>query len=109
MLSDGLRSAGYRVQTAGDGEEALLIAETMPPDLFILDIMMPIKSGWELLRDLRKHPQLGEKKIMVLTAIGKTIGEATSEIHGADAHLDKPFAFVELLRQVEALIGPGRS
>ena len=107
LLSEGLRSAGYDVHTASDGEEALLIAETMPPALVILDIMMPRMSGWELLKALRKHPQLSQLKVIVLTAIGANIGEATSTLHGADAHFDKPFAFMELLRTVEELVGSG--
>jgi len=105
LLSEGLRSAGYEVHTASDGEEALLIAEAMPPSLLILDIMMPKKSGWELLRELRQHPRLRDLKVIVLTAIGANIGQATSALHGADAHIDKPFAFSALLAEVKGLIG----
>ncbi|MBT8493529.1 MAG: response regulator [Deltaproteobacteria bacterium] len=106
LLTAGLRSAGYQVITASDGEEALLVATTLVPRLIILDIMMPIMNGWEFLRDVRKVAQLKDTKVMVLTAIGASIGEATSELAGADAHMDKPFAFTELLATVAELIGP---
>lgn len=105
MLGVGLRGAGYQVSDAADGEEALLIAEALRPDLVILDIMMPVKSGWEFLRDVRKIPALKHLKIIVLTAIGAAVGEATSSLAGADAHLDKPFQLTELLKVVEDLIG----
>jgi len=107
LLTAGLRSSGYHVITASDGEEALLIASTMPPDLIILDIMMPIMNGWEFLRDLRRDPALGSMKVMVLTAIGATVNDATSNLAGADAHMDKPFVFAELLANVASLIGVG--
>jgi DNA-binding response OmpR family regulator len=106
LLTAGLRSAGYHVITASDGEEAMLVATTMPPNLIILDIMMPVMNGWEFLRDVRTEPVLNNTKVMVLTAIGATIGEATSELAGADAHMDKPFQFTELLATVAELIGP---
>ncbi|HVV81771.1 MAG TPA: response regulator [Kofleriaceae bacterium] len=105
MLQLRLEHRGYKVQTASDGKEALTLAKRVRPDLMILDVMMPAKNGWEVARALKQDPVTEDIKILMLTAIGASVNEMTSPLYGADAHLDKPFKFDELEKQVATLLG----
>jgi CheY-like chemotaxis protein len=94
---------GYRVIEATDGAEALASAQKHRPDLIVLDVLMPHMSGWEVARAVRNDPALKDTAIVVLTAIGHTVSEATSPLF-ADAHLDKPFEFADLERTIAAAL-----
>ena len=96
LIESRLKRRGFEVQTAADGEQALAAALGRPPDLVVLDIMMPKRSGWEVARALRRDPSTKDTKIVVLTAIGEAVNQMTSPIYGADAFLDKPFEFAAL-------------
>jgi DNA-binding response OmpR family regulator len=104
MLQLRLENRGYKVLTAADGKEALAMAKRSRPHLMILDVMMPAKNGWEVARALKQDPVTEDIKILMLTAIGASVNELTSPLYGADAHLDKPFKFDELEKQVATLL-----
>jgi CheY-like chemotaxis protein len=104
MLSTRLSMRGYKVTTAGDGHAALEICRRLLPDLVLLDVMMPGKSGWEVARALKTDPLTAKVKIVIVTAIGEQVNDATSPIYGADAHVDKPFEFEKLERVIERLL-----
>jgi DNA-binding response OmpR family regulator len=104
MLSLRLGKRGYDVKTAGDGHKAIELARRERPDLILLDVMMPGKSGWEVARALKGDPVTEGIKIVMVTAIGEAMNEMTSPIYGADAHIDKPFEFDELERIVTGLL-----
>ena len=97
----GLAYEGYKVDTAGDGTEALTKARDREPDLVILDIMMPGMDGIEVAKRLR---QGGDVPILMLTAKGTVADKVTGLESGADDYLVKPFAFDELLARVRALL-----
>jgi DNA-binding response OmpR family regulator len=101
MLGTRLTKRGYHVSTAGDGHTALALAKKELPDLVLLDVMMPGKSGWEVARAIKQDPTTHGIKIVMVTAIGAAVNEMTSPLYGADAHVDKPFEFEHL----EKLIG----
>ncbi len=111
-LVDRLRSEGYEVETAEDGEQGLRLARQGGFDLFLLDIMLPKKNGLDLCRDIR---QLGiATPVIMLTAKGQTIDKVVGLKLGADDYLAKPFDMLELLARIEALLrrsantlGPG--
>ena len=105
LVESRLKRRGFDVQTAADGDAALTAALGRPPDLVVLDIMMPKRSGWEVARALRKDPTTQATKIVVLTAIGESVNQMTSPIYGADAFLDKPFDFAELEKIIDDLLG----
>ena len=107
LIESRLKRRGFEVQTAADGEQALAAALGRPPDLVVLDIMMPKRSGWEVARALRRDPATKDTKIVVLTAIGEAVNQMTSPIYGADAFLDKPFDFGELEQIIDRLLGTG--
>jgi DNA-binding response OmpR family regulator len=106
LVETRLRRRGFDVMTAADGDAALVAAKARPPDLVVLDIMMPKRNGWEVARALKRDPATQATKIVVLTAIGQQINQITSPLYGADAYLDKPFDFNDLERIIDDLLGP---
>lgn len=100
-----LLDAGYAVVTAVNGEEALRTAFKIRPDLILLDVMMPILDGFEVLLMLRAR--LGTKNVPVVMISG-IYPVDKQEGYGWNAWLDKPFDLPTVLRTVEEIIGPGR-
>jgi CheY-like chemotaxis protein len=96
MLSTRLTKRGYAVTTASDGSQAIALAKKDLPDVILLDVMMPGKSGWEVARAIKQDPSTSSVKIVMVSAIGEKTNEITAPIYGADAHVDKPFEFDHL-------------
>lgn len=104
MLSTRLGKRGYKVTTASDGIKALEMAKQDKPDVVLLDVMMPGKSGWEVARALKQDPETQSVKIVMVSAIGEKTNEITAPIYGADAHVDKPFEFEHLEKVISRLL-----
>lgn len=101
LLRRGLTYEGYAVEEAQDGREALVKARERPPDLVILDVMMPGLDGLEVCQRLR---QANDVPILMLSA-KRTVADRVAGLdRGADDYLAKPFAFDELLARVRALL-----
>ncbi|MCA9989927.1 MAG: response regulator transcription factor [Ardenticatenaceae bacterium] len=103
FLQRGLGFEGYEVETAPDGKKALEMALNRPPDLVLLDIMLPEMSGIEVCRRLRENGQT-ELPILMLTAKEGIEDRVAGLDAGADDYLVKPFSFEELLARVRALL-----
>ena len=101
-LTDRLRSEGFDVTSATDGEAGLACALKESFDLMILDVMLPKKNGLDVCRDLRRKNVA--TPILMLTAKGETIDKVLGLKLGADDYLTKPFEVLELLARVEALL-----
>ena len=101
-LQDGLEEEGYEVLTAATGEEGCALAATQSIDLVMLDLMLPGRSGLDVLRQLRKSGFA--QPILILTAKDSIDDRVQGLDHGADDYLVKPFAFAELLARVRALL-----
>jgi two-component system response regulator MprA len=101
FLQRGLTFEGYRVETAGDGQEALDKARDDPPDLVLLDLMLPGMDGIEVCRRMR---MVNEVPILMLTAKEAIEDRVAGLDAGADDYLVKPFSFDELLARVRALL-----
>jgi diguanylate cyclase (GGDEF)-like protein len=99
-----LRSAGYDVAVAGDGEEALERAAELRPDLVLLDVMMPRIDGFEVAQRLRKNPQTANTSIIMLTAKALSADKVTGLQSGADDYIIKPFDPIELLARVKGTL-----
>ena len=99
-----LRSAGYEVSVAGDGEEALERAMEIRPDLVLLDVMMPRLDGFEVAQRLRKNPQTANTSIIMLTAKALSSDKVTGLQSGADDYIIKPFDPIELLARVKGTL-----
>ncbi|HEX6401275.1 MAG TPA: response regulator [Actinomycetota bacterium] len=99
-----LRSAGYDVSVAGDGQEALDRAADLRPDLVLLDVMMPRLDGFEVAQRLRKNPQTANTSIIMLTAKALSSDKVTGLQSGADDYIIKPFDPIELLARVKGTL-----
>ena len=99
-----LKTKGYEVDVAHDGEEGLARIKTHKPDLVILDLMMPQKSGLEVCKDLKKDPSTADIPVIVLTALGKQSGKDEEFWRlglKVDDFIQKPFDPLNLLGRVE--------
>jgi two-component system, OmpR family, copper resistance phosphate regulon response regulator CusR len=101
-IRDGLAEQGFAVDVAANGEDGLWLAEQNPYDIIVLDIMLPLIDGLEVLRRLRAK---GSKvAVLLLTARDTVEDRVTGLDTGADDYLVKPFAFAELLARVRTLV-----
>lgn len=104
---------GFEVETVADGAEALARTASAPPDLLILDLMLPVHDGWEVCRQLRKTRATERLPIVMLTARDDLIDKVLGLELGADDYLTKPFSPRELIARVRAVLrrarpgGPG--
>lgn len=99
-----MRKCDYDVAVARDGEEALRLAEALRPDLVLLDVMMPRKSGFEVCRRIRETPGLRATRIVMLSARGRDVEVDKGLALGADAYVTKPFSTKELVAKVRELL-----
>ncbi|GAB4180603.1 MAG: phosphate regulon transcriptional regulator PhoB [Thalassobaculales bacterium] len=108
LLRYNLEKEGYRVVEARDGEEALLVATERRPDVVILDWMLPLLSGIEVCRRLRRSPTLANTPIIMLTARGEEGDKVRGLNAGADDYITKPFSPGELMARVRAVLRRSR-
>ena len=99
-----MKKEGFEIAVATDGEAALEKALSFLPDLILLDIMMPKKSGFEVCQALRADPALAAVKIIMLTAKGRETEVAKGLALGADAYITKPFSTKDLVLQIKSLL-----
>ena len=104
FLRANLEGEGYAVREAGSAGEGLAALDAEPPDLILLDVMMPQMDGWEMLR--RVHERHGVDAIPVIMYSGKLEEVATAEERGAQAFIGKPFDPRKLLDATRQLLGP---
>lgn len=104
MLRYNLEKDGFRTQEALDGEEALIVVAEQMPDLIVLDWMLPVVSGLEVCRQLRRKRETRDIPIIMLTARGEESDRVRGLDTGADDYLIKPFSVSELLARVRALL-----
>jgi CheY-like chemotaxis protein len=93
----------YTFVEAEDGDEALELAKQQPPDLIVLDVMLPRRNGLEVLAEMRRTPELAEVPVVIVTAWSYAVGAASAA--GADVFLSKPFEPDHLKHTVEELLG----
>ncbi len=100
-----MKKEGFEVAVAGDGEEALAKVASFNPDLMLLDVMMPKKSGFEVCEMLRADPSKAGLLIVMLTAKGRDTEVAKGLAIGADAYVTKPFSTKDLVVRVKTMLG----
>lgn len=108
LIAYNLERAGYDVQTATDGQEACRRAETFAPDAVTLDLLLPLVSGWQVLRFLRGHAdrRLARVPVIVVSALGSARQRAELKRQGAQDCLEKPFPVAELSRLIHVHTSP---
>ena len=97
-----LESEGYAVRESSDGESALAMYSKKKPDIVLLDVMMPKKSGWDVCTEIRRTDQA--TPVIMLTAKGEEADKVIGLGLGADDYMTKPFGFRELLARVAAAL-----
>lgn len=100
-----MKKEGFQVAVANDGEEAMAKVDSFKPDLLLLDVMMPKKSGFEVCEALRADPSRAGLKVVMLTAKGRDTEVAKGMAIGADAYITKPFSTKDLVARIKELLG----
>jgi DNA-binding response OmpR family regulator len=103
-----MKREGYEVAIAADGQAALAALAERPPDLVILDVMLPRMNGFEVCRHIRADPRWSGLKILMLTAKGRESEMQKGIELGADAYVTKPFSTRDLVARIRAMLGGTR-
>ena len=101
-----LQRSGYEVLLARDGETALQQVEQHLPDLVLLDVMMSVKSGYEVCQRMRERADWQHIKIIMLSAKGREVEVNKGLSMGADFYVTKPFSNKDLVAKINELLGP---
>ena len=104
MLRYNLEKHGYRVEEAANGEEALARLAEERPDLVLLDWMLPVLSGIEVCRQIRRHPETRDLPVIMLTARTEDQDAVRALNTGADDYITKPFGIEALMARIRALL-----
>ncbi len=99
-----MKREGYEVLLARDGQEAIDAIARERPRLVLLDVMMPIKTGFDVCHEVRASEDLRDTKILMLTAKGRDTDVAKGLALGADAYMTKPFSTKELVAKVQQML-----
>lgn len=102
-----MKREGYEVHLARDGQEALDAIAALRPDLVLLDVMMPRKSGFDVCQKVRASEVLKGTRILMLTAKGRDTDVAKGTALGVNAYMTKPFSTKELVEKVRELLQAG--
>lgn len=105
LIEDALTRAGLSVVTAGDGAEGLRRAEAEPPDLVILDVIMPGMNGFRVLHELRERPETRDVPVIILTVRQERGDVLTGWMSGANLYMNKPCKMEALVATVNRLLG----
>lgn len=103
-LQDRLEMNEYEVITACNGQEGLEQAIHGQPDVILLDVIMPVMDGHEMLEALRKQPECGDISVIMLTARSQTQDIARANACGIEDYIVKPFDLSELLEKIESIV-----
>jgi len=99
-----LAREGWEVKTHSNGHDALDVVRARRPDLVILDVMLPGKSGFDILQEIRHDAELAATPVLMLTARGQDKDREMAERAGADRYMTKPFSNAEVLEAVRTLV-----
>jgi len=99
-----LKQAGFRVRTVSNGEAALAAIAEEPPDLLLLDVMIPGRDGYAVCQEIRSNPAWRDMRIIMLTAKGGDIQREKGLSLGADEYVTKPFSTRELVERVRRVL-----
>jgi DNA-binding response OmpR family regulator len=99
-----LKRAGYEVRSAATGDEALALLDSFAPDLALIDIMMPGRSGYDVCQRIRERPEWRHIKVVMVSAKGREAEVSKGLSLGADLYITKPFSTQELINAVNRLL-----
>jgi CheY-like chemotaxis protein len=107
LLQHHVERGGYKMVKAVNGREALEKATTHPPDLVIMDVMMPEFNGLEVLAEIRKNPKTRELPVIIMTANAQRFTKEEAESAGVSAFLTKPFSPTQLMLEIARQLDDG--
>ena len=99
-----MKKSGYEVKIARNGDEALALVQSFMPDVVLLDVMMPVKSGYEVCQKMRERGEWNHIKIVMLSAKGREAEVNKGLSLGADTYVTKPFSNKELITTIGRLM-----
>ncbi|MCB0194770.1 MAG: response regulator [Anaerolineae bacterium] len=99
-----MQQAGYQVEIARNGEDALTVVNEFKPDLVLLDVMMPKVNGFDVCQKIRDNAELEDTKIIMLTAKGRDVEVAKGMALGANSYVIKPFSTKQLVLEVQRVL-----
>jgi len=102
-----LAGEGFEIATAGNGVEGLRKIKESPPDLVLLDVMMPEMDGIEMCRHLKENPETADIPVIMVTTLGEPEKVEQAFLAGCDDYLTKPIDKIELLEKVRSFLGKG--
>ena len=107
LVQLNLELSGYEVSVVSDGQQAMDVLPDVGPDLVLLDVMMPVKDGWQVLRELKSDPEHQDIPVVMLTALAEERDLIRGHLQGAVRYVTKPFEMRQLLETIdEALAEP---
>lgn len=101
LLANMLTEQGYKIRPASNGQMALVAAQAQPPDLILLDIMMPEMDGYEVCRNLKTDERTRHIPVIFISALGETLDKVTAFLIGGVDYITKPLQVEEVLARVE--------
>lgn len=104
ILSFALTAEGFEVETASDGEEALEMIRECQPDVVVLDLMLPVMDGLQVLRAIRENRDTSHTPVVVLSAKGRDMDRQAALQSGANDYVTKPFNPARLIEKVQELL-----
>lgn len=105
VLRSILEKAGFRVESAADGQEGIALAKRLHPDLILMDVVMPVLNGFQATRRLRDDQETAGIPVVMVTTKDQETDKSWGLRQGAEAYLVKPVSAPELLARVEAILG----
>ncbi len=108
LIAYNLEQAGYCVEIAEDGEQACMRVESFGPDLVTLDLLLPLKSGWQVLEHIRRYPDARVRQIPIIVVSALASQRQQKELQHSGVHhcLSKPFSISELCLLVHRQLSP---
>jgi len=104
LMNEVLTAYGYESTVVNDSSQAIEVANTINPDVFVLDLMMPAPDGFKLCRMLRADPNFKQTPILIVTALGDTDSRIVAIGAGANDYLAKPFGIDDLTARIQKLL-----
>ncbi len=104
FMKKAVETGEYELMTASNGDEAIKKCIEFKPDLILLDVVMPVKDGFSVCRELKKNPETKDIKIIIVTSKNKPLDQQWSMKQGADSYFSKPFEPTKLSEAVAEMI-----
>ena len=105
ILGDILKKEKFDVSTASNGQLGIDKTKELKPDLVITDIMMPVKTGWDVLKELRAIPEFDTTPIFIITAKGGGYDAKIAKEEGANGFIHKPFSPSQIVDEIKKILG----